>query len=168
MAGIEALTPSLSSEPQARVWAQIKALQQRVATLESRRNLIVRFCETGAFSDSTGAIPGTGGFSYIERTFTTSGRTLLVLYGTNRVFIPSGLPFANTALRISDGSVFNLSALAALYNNSTAPGQYANTTQDSALGTLDPGTYTMQIKVPDTSIAGEQFRWSVQVFELPA
>lgn len=37
MAGYDAILPPMSSDPQARVWTQIRQLQHRVASLEARR-----------------------------------------------------------------------------------------------------------------------------------
>lgn len=81
MAGIEALTPPISSDPQARLWAQVRALQQRVASLEARRDVIVR---------ASGGGGGDGGeVTYFSFSFVTSGRPLLIHWGPSFDFCPA-------------------------------------------------------------------------------
>lgn len=80
MPGYEALLP-MSSEPQARLWSQVRALQRRVTTLESRRDVIVR---------GSGGGGGDGGevtsFSF---SFVASGRPLLIHWGPSFDFCPA-------------------------------------------------------------------------------
>lgn len=83
MAGIEALTPPMTSDPTARMWTQIRALQQRVATLESRRDLVVRETITGNINHI--ASPDLPGYTskYAGGEFESAGRDLLIVFGPN-------------------------------------------------------------------------------------
>lgn len=81
MAGIEELQPAMSSDPNFRMWTQIRSLQQRISALESRRNVIVR---------ASGGGGGDGGevtsFSF---SFVTSGRPLLIHWGPSFDYCPA-------------------------------------------------------------------------------
>jgi len=82
MAGLDAVLPPLSSDPQTRLWTQIRMLQQRVASLEARRDLIVRETITGTVNVSSPEFPEYV-YRYASGTFESSGRELLLIFGPN-------------------------------------------------------------------------------------
>lgn len=81
MAGLDALLPPMTSDPNARMWTQIRALQQRVNTLESRRDVAYR---------ASGGGGGDGGeVTWFSFTFETAGRPLLIHWGPSFDFCPA-------------------------------------------------------------------------------
>jgi len=106
MAGYDAILPPMSSDPQARVWTQIRQLQQRVASLEARRDLIVRAEMSGTVISSD---PTMGTMNYRQGEFSSYGRELLVLFGPNRAAL-SGSTSISAYFYIDEQQVASSSA----------------------------------------------------------
>lgn len=137
MAGIEALTPPMSSDPQVRIWTQMRALQQRVAALEARRDVIVR---------ASGGGGGDGGeITSFSFSFVTSGRPLLIHWGPSFDFCPASdgefartrpihldIPAAGKRLTTIAANLSTVAtivpapAVSVVYND-IAPGRYTGT-----------------------------------------
>lgn len=151
MAGIEALTPPMSSDPGARVWHQVRALQLRVASLESRRNLIYRGGGSGTF---------VGGSASGD--FVTSGRPLVILFGPNRLLMPArrSPPVESCWFDISSGT--QIRTVAALTHNDIP--DYANTNQEVRNIQLAPGSYDWTVTA-SSGITDVRYTW--MVWELP-
>lgn len=157
MAGIEELTPPMSSDPNARMWAQIKALQGRVALLEKRRDLTYR-ASVSAYAPA--------GDSF---TFETAGRPLLIVFGPNRLLLPAAsgpaprLGNAYAAFNWPTGT-YTASTVATSFDTN-ANGAFQTTNVNSWVERgVPPGTYTCTL----SQSGGTELRYSIMILELPA
>jgi hypothetical protein len=78
MSGYETLVPSMSSDPQARIWAKMRSMELRLNALEAKRDVIYRA--------SGGGSPAPGETEFQWR-FRCSGRPLLFHIGPNHDYV---------------------------------------------------------------------------------
>ena len=156
MSGVESLHPSMSSDPQARLWTQIHSLQRRMNALEARRDVIVR-------SSGSDYVPS--GARTLD--FDTSGRSFLVLFGSNRILVPAysgGAPRIGFAtIRLNIPTPINIDTRAMSYDT-TASGAFQSTEQAiRKVEGVPAGRYTADITISN----GTEARVSWLILELP-
>lgn len=164
MAGIEALLPPSSSDPQARMWTQIRALQQRVDSLERRRGMNVSLATQ--WGVGTGQ-PSDGSAYYTDLSFTTTGSDLVLVF-SHAVGIASGDTAGTISVTLDGRGLSNMPAWRQAGDASTdyrASRSYV-VTQPSE--NVPPGQHTLRIRVPHAYAAVRAAEGSVLVLELPA
>ena len=144
MAGYDAILPPMSSDPQARLWTQIRALQHRVASLERRRDVIYRGSGGGApFGDET----------EFTINFSTSGRPLMFLFGPNSIYVgASGTPgeFPNSGYVYMDIATPTPHRLTTVFQNfSSVSMKGATSAISQVFDDIPPGNYTATVWSPN-------------------
>lgn len=157
MAGIETLLPPMTSDPNARIWTQLRALQQRVAALEARRDVVIR---------SNGGMSPLGEENSFTFSFSTSGRPLLVHFGGNRIYLgPSAtgeFPVnGNVFMDIASPTPHRLTTTA--QNWSTVPLYQTTNVASVVLRDIEAGTWNVTV-----SANRDRMNASWLILELPA
>lgn len=157
MAGIEALAPSMSSDPDARMWQQIRALQLRVASLEARRDIVYRASATNYVPSGTDSIA-----------FNAGGRSLLIQFGPSRLLLPAaaggGAPrLGNAYVDLNFPTPVRISTVATSFDTNAAGAFQSTNVQSQIIRGVPPGAYTATIGQQGAT----ELRYSILILELP-
>lgn len=163
MAGIEALLPPMTSDPNARMWTQIRALQQRISALESRRDVVVRDTITGNVNITSPNLPGYT-YNYVGGTFDSAGRDLLLIFGPNVAWMTGSIS-ATSQFLIDDQ--FVASSSSAHVSDGTARIEPCPSTGAYVRIPARIGTHSWRVAA-GTSASFTSLDFTALILELPA